>query len=430
MHRLTGPLKIESLAYGGKGIARFDGKVIFVSGAVPGDLAVCRLIKEKKRYAEAELVELIEPSTQRREPPCPVADRCGGCQWQSLPYSEQLRWKENIFRDLLQRQAGVSAELIQSIAGAPDEWNYRSRVQFKCFCHRGQLLTGFYRPGSHFVVDINSCPVVAKPLNSVLSKLKPLLSGSEYAAAISQIDMSLGDDGGVRVVVHALKGSSELAKLCRPLAEKVGFSLFIQSGRRDSLRHVCGVADLNITIDDPPLSLAYGSGGFAQINSEQNRKLVSSVLDAAELRGTETVLDLYCGMGNFSLPLARRAKRVVAVEDYELSIVKGRENAAANGIENISFECRPAEGYLGELGSEQKFALVLLDPPRSGAYPVMEELLEHRPRKVIYVSCDPATLARDLKLLLHGGYRLMQSRPFDLFPQTYHMESVSVLELA
>lgn len=428
MSRTIGPIQIDSLAFGGKGVSRADGKVLFVSGAVPGDLAICRLVKEKKRYAEAELVELVEPSVSRRKPPCPVADRCGGCQWQFLHYADQCRWKESIFRDLLQRQAGSDPVRILPIVPAHDEWHYRSRVQFKCFQSKGRFLTGFFRPNSHFVVDIDSCPVVAADLNSTLGLIKSHLADSPYASVISQIDMGLGADGHVRVVLHALRDQGELAEYCRPLADESDFSLFLQTERNGKRQHVCGPVDLQIAVDTPPLSLAYGPGGFAQINLQQNRTLLDAVLQAAQLTGTETVLDLYCGMGNFSLPLARRAGRVVGVEDHASSIAKGRENAEANGIHNISFECRPAEGFLTGPGQENHYDLVLLDPPRSGAFAVMEELLNHRPYKIIYISCDPATLARDLKALLEGEYRLVSSRPFDMFPQTYHIESLTVLE--
>jgi 23S rRNA (uracil1939-C5)-methyltransferase len=428
MSRLTGPLKIESLAYGGKAIARSDGKVLFVAGAAPGDLAICRLTREKKRHAEAELVELLEPSPQRRTPPCPVADRCGGCQWQYLPYADQCRWKDEIFRDLLQRQAGADPQRILPIVPAPREWQYRSRVQFKCARRQGRFLSGFYRTGSHDVVDVDRCPVLAQELNAVLAQIKPLLAASPFAGSIPQIDMGVGDDGQVRVVLHTRGDGRALAAYCRPLAERAGFSLFLQSERRSAPQHVCGPIDLQISVDQPPLRLGYGPRGFAQINAQQNRALVAAVVRAAQLTGSEAVLDLYCGMGNFSLPLARRAGQVVAVEENAPSIDKGRENAAANGIANLSFVCRPADGFLSEAAVQAYFDLVLLDPPRSGAGSVAIELLQHRPRKIAYVSCDPATLARDLKLLLAGGYRLVSSRPFDMFPQTYHVESLTVLE--
>ncbi|PLX88209.1 MAG: 23S rRNA (uracil(1939)-C(5))-methyltransferase RlmD [Desulfuromonas sp.] len=429
MSRTLGPLQIDSLAYGGKGVARADGKVIFVAGGVPGDRVICRLSREKKRFAEAELVELVEASAIRRRPPCPVADQCGGCQWQQLPYPEQCRWKELTFADLLLRQAGVPRELILPIMPAPGEWNYRSRVQFKCFHYQGRFLTGFYRPNSHFVVDIDNCPVVANELNRVLVQLKSVLSGSPSAAVVPQIDMALGADQQVRVVIHALSGQQDIKELCRPLAEQNGFSLFLQSGRKETLQPVFGSSGLPIEVDEPPLRLEYGAGGFAQINLQQNRCLVDAVIESARLSGTEQVLDLFCGMGNFSLPLARRAAHVVAVEEYPLSIDYGKKNAKANGIRNVTFLCQASEGFLCTGKGTRHFDLVLLDPPRSGAYAIMPELLRHRPQRIIYISCDPATLARDLKFLLHGGYRLVSTRPFDMFPQTYHIESLTVLEL-
>ncbi|MDT8420307.1 MAG: 23S rRNA (uracil(1939)-C(5))-methyltransferase RlmD [Desulfuromonadales bacterium] len=383
----------------------------------------------KKRYAEAELVALVDASPSRRRPPCPVADECGGCQWQQLPYQQQCRWKESIFADLLSRQSGVPRELILPIMPAACEWNYRSRVQFKCFLSQDRFLTGFYRPGSHFVVDIDNCPVVANELNRVLVQLKSLLSGSQFAAAVPQIDLALGDDKQVRVVIHVLSGQQEIKELCRPLAERNGISLFVQSGRKETLQPVCGPIGLPIEIDNPPLRLEYGPGGFAQINLQQNRCLVDAVLEASRLKGTEHVLDLFCGMGNFSLPLARRAAQVVAVEEYPLSIEYGIKNAEANGISNVTFLCQPAQGFLSAAEGTGHFDLVLLDPPRSGAYSIMSELLQYRPRRIVYISCDPATLARDLKPLLHGGYRLVSTQPFDMFPQTYHVESLTVLEL-
>ncbi|HKJ04422.1 MAG TPA: TRAM domain-containing protein [Geopsychrobacteraceae bacterium] len=429
MSRLTGPLKIEALAYGGKGIARFDGKVIFVTGAVPGDLAICRLTKEKKRYAEAELVECVAASRLRRNPPCPVFDRCGGCQWQGLEYAEQCRWKETIFRDLLQRQAGINAESILSIVQAPDEWNYRSRIQFKCAQQQGRFLAGFYRTGSHSVVDIDSCPVAAPELNAIFDSLKSGLADSPFSALVSQIDMAVGDDSQVRVVIHTSQESQAFADFCRPFAEESGFGLFLQSDRSRGPQHLCGPIDLRINVDLPPFSLSYGPGGFSQINRAQNRNLVAAVVDSLQLNGSESVLDLYCGMGNFSLPLARRSRSVTAVEEYAPSIVKGRENAVNSDIENISFECSPAEGYLSSVTENIHFDVVLLDPPRSGARRVVDELLSHRPGKIAYVSCDPATLARDLDSLIRGGYRVVASRPYDMFPQTYHIESFSLLEV-
>ena len=219
-----------------------------------------------------------------------------------------------------------------------------------------------------------------------------------------------------------------LADYLRPLAEAAGFSLFLQTGRKATLTRVCGEEQLEITVDDPPLRLAYGPGGFAQVNLEQNRALVALLLSARDWQGSESALDLYCGMGNFSLPLARRIGSLVGVEDYPPSIASAQQNARQNGLGNLRFAARPAQGALQDFFPQTPPDLVVLDPPRSGAYEVARELAARPPERVAYVSCDPATLARDLQPLLHGPFRLLWSRPVDLFPQTYHIESLTLLE--
>ena len=174
---IVGPLRVESLANGGTGIVRFDGRVIFVPQVVPGDEILCRIVKKKKRYAEAELVEVVRPAETRRKPPCPVADRCGGCQWQPLPYAQQLHWKEQLFRDTLVRRCAADPALLLPIVAAADEWNYRSRTQIKCRLTRDGFVCGFFAPKSHYVVPMERCPVLAEPLNDLLGSLRELLGG-------------------------------------------------------------------------------------------------------------------------------------------------------------------------------------------------------------------------------------------------------------
>lgn len=425
-------LRIERLTYGGAGIGRHEGKAIFVPCTAPGDLVDCRIVREKKRYAEGELVALLESGSGRRTPACPLFGRCGGCQWQHLDYAEQARWKEEIFRDTLVRQANVPPDIVLPLVQAPEEWGYRSRVQFKCRKTEAGLVMGFYRGGSHFVIDVPQCPIAAPAVNGALTHFREWLSVSPCPEKIPQVDVAVDDEERVRVVVHVLDGREwELAAYLRPLAEAAGYALFLQSGRKDSLRHVTGAEDLHIHPEsDTGLRLAYGPGGFAQVNLAQNRQLVAEVLAALGDRAPGRILDLFCGMGNFSLPLARIASEVVGVEDYAPSIAKARANAADNGLTNAFFHARPAEGAAEFFSREKPFDLVLLDPPRTGAYAVTRELARLRPPRILYVSCDPPTLARDLAPLLHGGYQLEWSRPFDLFPQTHHTESLTFLRLS
>jgi len=424
---LTGPLQVEALANGGAGIARDAGRVIFVAGAFPGDLVRCRLTKTKKNYAEGEVAELLRPSPGRRIPPCPVAAECGGCQWQQLPYPDQLRWKQQLFTDSLVRQAGVDPTLIQPIVPSAEEFGYRSRVQVKCYSTPDGLVAGFFRRKSRFVVDVQACPLMPESLNSLLAELRECLSNSPFAHQVPQIDLAIGCGDKRRAIIHFLGSQKQqLAEHVMPLAERLGFDFGIQVGRKNSLQMFVGTGELQISVDNPELKLTYAAGGFAQINQQQNRNLVKAALTAVELSGHERVLDLYCGMGNFALPLARRTASVTGVEDFMPSIEMAKRNAKDNQIENAEFFAMPAEAAIGHFANS--FDLVLLDPPRAGAYTVAKQLVERPSKNIIYVSCDAQTLARDLELLLNHGYRLVSSQAYDMFPQTHHVESLSVLE--
>ncbi|HAD04231.1 MAG: 23S rRNA (uracil-5-)-methyltransferase RumA [Desulfuromonadales bacterium GWC2_61_20] len=426
---MTVELIIDRLAFGGNGVGRLDGKAIFVPFTAPGDRVRCRIVKDKGRWAEAELVELLSPAAQRVTPPCPVFGRCGGCQWQHLPYAEQAAAKEAIFREQLVRHADAPAEALLPVVQAPAPFAYRSRVQFKCHHTPSGFVLGFYRRGSHYVEDIVACPLVPDALNELLPGLRAAIAATSVADRVPQIDLSIDDAGARRAVVHVLPGAEQIiAAALEPVARPAGLALFLQIGRKETLLPVCGAAELTITCDEPPLRLAYGPGGFAQVNLAQNRSLVAAAMAAAQLQGGERVLDLYCGMGNFSLPLARRCREVVGVEDYAPSIAQATRNAAANGLANVRFLVRPATGALTQLAAAAPFDVVFLDPPRAGAYELCREFLAIRPPRIVYVSCDPATLARDLKPLLHNGYRLVSSQSFDFFPQTHHIESLTRLE--
>jgi len=289
---------------------------------------------------------------------------------------------------------------------------------------------GFYRRGSHFVVDVPNCPISSPAVNRALAAFRRWLPASPCPDRIPQVDLASDDCGQVRAVVHCLDSQPHgLADFLRPLAEDAGLALFFQTGRKATLRRIAGAEDLAIEVDAPPLRLAYGPGAFAQINLDQNRALVAEVVATVPWGGREQVLDLFCGMGNFSLPVARRSARVVGVEDFAPAIEQARANAAANGLGNLDFHAADAVGALEAFFPGRAPDVVLLDPPRSGAYAVCRELKKTAPGKIVYVSCDPATLARDLVPLLQGGYRLARTRPIDLFPQTWHTESVSLLEL-
>jgi len=374
------------------------------------------------------LVEVLEPSPQRREPPCPLFGQCGGCQWQHLPYPLQAEWKAQLLSELLARRDLFEAEQVGDLLAAPQEFTYRNRVQFKCHSTSSGVVFGFYRAGSHFVVDAERCLLVADPIQRVFASMRQALQSVPMPEAIPQIDIGCDAAGTVEVIVHALPAAVEtLRPWLAESAQQGGFNAFLQSGRKQDLQTVYGSAGLTQSVGSDPVHLQAGPGCFTQVNSEQNSRMVDYVLELADLQGRERVLDLFCGIGNFSLPLARRTSELVGVEDYATSIAYARQNAADNDIVNAKFFVEDARGAVLRHQQEHPFDLVLLDPPRSGCYEVMKDLLQVMPPRIIYVSCDPATLVRDLQLLAQNGYTITQSRPVDLFPQTWHIESVTLL---
>ncbi len=423
-------LVIENLAFGGNGVGRLDGKAVFIPYTAPGDRVRCRLVRDKRRFAEGEVVEILDPSPHRREAPCPVFGQCGGCQWQYLPYHLQCSWKERILGDFLGRQAGVSSDILLPLVHSPREWNYRSRVQFKCRQTEQGFVMGFYRRASHFVIDVEQCPIMAAPLNEALARFRFWLADSPCPDKIPQVDLEVDDEKKIRAVVHFIGDDPDpLFQHLNGAVRNAGYALFIQSERKNSLVRGFGEENLHILpLGQGGPRLAYGPGGFAQVNLDQNRTMVRDLVLAAEATSAENILELFCGMGNLSIPLAASGARVVGIENFEPAVLNARKNALSNGINSAVFHYTPAAGAGLRFGSGENFDLAVLDPPRTGAYQEVKDLLKLRPRRILYVSCNPTTLTRDLLPLLHGGYHLRFCRPYDFFPQTHHIESLSVLE--
>ncbi|MDH3976021.1 MAG: 23S rRNA (uracil(1939)-C(5))-methyltransferase RlmD [Deltaproteobacteria bacterium] len=435
MKNKVNEITIESLAYGGSGVGRLDGKAVFVPLTAPGDRVAFRRVKEKKGYIEGEQVELKEASSLRREPPCPVCGQCGGCSWQHLPYAEQVSAKESIFRETLWRLGTVEKECIKPIIAAPLEWNYRNRAQFRIRFVEGRLHIGFYRRKSHFVIDIDQCPLMSPLINKVIGEMKKTLFNAPFRERMPRIDIAANedDDRAVAIIHLTSPPSDEDMKYTKERLSPIeGLSgLFIQTAKGNRLKKVFaeGKGKLNYTLetDHQPLSLTFSPGGFTQVNYAQNRRLIEETIKWVKKWNPQKVIDLYCGIGNFSLPLALYAKEVTAVEDYEKAVEDGKNNAKDNRIDN----CRFIKGNVSKLARQLfdgKPDMVIIDPPREGAAQAVKMLVERGIPRLIYISCNPTTLARDLRYLTRGGYKIVSSQAVDLFPQTYHIESITVAE--
>lgn len=416
-------IEIERLAFGGAGIGRLGGKVVFVKGGLPGEVLQVNITKEKKGYAEAQIHKILKPSLERINPPCPVFSRCGGCQWQHLKYSSQLRAKENILRETLERIGGLKGIEVEPIVSSPKEYGYRNRVTLSTWLENGNCKIGYYEERSHERVAIERCPVAADKINeAVFNFSESLTSVNGSHQALETVYISSDENTAHVTLVQSSQESPEKR------GSLVG-RLIRSAGMEGAPILEEDENEFELTLSG--LKFRSTPSVFVQANDEINERLIEAVVNWSEFSGGEKVLDLYSGIGNFSLHLAKTAKEVVGVEINKKAVRLARKSAKMNSINNVFFKALPCELFIEQsLKRGDKFDLVVLDPPREGAKTILNKLAELAPEKIIYVSCDPPTLARDLKKLTELGYRILKILPFDMFPQTYHIESAALLSKA
>ena len=427
---------IDKLAFGGNGVCRIDGKVCFVPFSCPGDELSLRMTAQKKSYSTASIAEIMVPSPDRTVPECPLFGACGGCNWQHISYPVQLRHKRHILAETLWRGARVEADLIDAVVAAANPYGYRNRIQFKVSSRNGELRIGFYRQSSHVVEDVaDGCPIAAPVINQVLNSFRAILLSYPDVELVTQLNVDAGDSG-VIVVIH--QNGAVTSKHKDYFVDHAGSfgpctGLFLKAEGQPYGEKLWGSSEISYRMNqaDPvnkPLLLSYPPGGFAQVHQLQNIAMLSVIRRLGAFATTERLLDLYCGNGNFSIPLASEVASVVGIEGNADSIKAAEYNKELNMVANIQFFCDDATSGVRRLVEQGlEFDTVLLDPPRSGAGDAIAGIVGLKPDKIVYVSCDPSTLARDCGLLSGFGYRVIRSVPVDMFPQTYHIESVTLL---
>jgi 23S rRNA (uracil1939-C5)-methyltransferase len=439
-------LTVDRMAYGGRGVGRIDGYVVFVPDAAPGDRVRARLWRVKPAYAEADLIEVETPSTVRTPPPCPHFGPCGGCVWQHLGYGEQLRAKESIVRESLAHIAGLRDLDIRPILPASSPWAYRNKMEFTF--HPDTML-GLHRRGAFDrVVPIGTCLIQSATANAILAAVREWAS----APGLSRYDARAHTGLLRQVVIREAKRTGEIMVALiaaapevpgvRELADRLvatapriaSVLLGVNPGASDGLPlSAVSILAGRPFIEDELAGLRFRIGleTFFQTNTDGAEQLVATVGAFAGLRGAETVYDLYAGVGTFSLPLARRATHVYGLEIGASAVEAARENARINGVTNVEFVSGDVRRLLPEIVSRAGAPdLLLLDPPRSGAGGrVMRKIVAAAAAKIIYVSCNPTTLAPDLGDLVRAGYAVRTVQPIDLFPQTYHVECVVLLDV-
>ncbi len=424
--------RIEDLSHDGRGVATHAEKKIFVHGALAGERVLVRMTDRKRNYDEGEVVEVIEASPDRIEPRCPHFGQCGGCSLQHLVPQKQLESKQNTLVQNLERIGKVSPDVIWEPMAGP-EWDYRRKARLSVrYVHKKErVLVGFRERYGRFVADMQECHVLDQRIASQLGRLSELIYSMEERRTIPQLEVSCGDRQCALVFRHLEPlGDGDLQKL-RAFAIETGIAVLLQPAGLASV-HCLEPDNLELGFEVPEfgVQLVFGPSDFIQVNAEMNQKMIHRALELLELDGNDRVLDLFCGLGNFTLPMATLAAEVVGVEGDSELVKKARINAQRNGLQNATFFTADLSEDPGSAPwLKQHYDKVLVDPPRSGAEFILPHIAASGARRVVYVSCHPASLARDAGILVQQfGFRLMGAGVMDMFPHTGHVESIALFE--
>ncbi|RLQ93859.1 23S rRNA (uracil(1939)-C(5))-methyltransferase RlmD [Falsibacillus albus] len=438
----------EDLTHDGNGVAKVEGYPIFVPNSLPGEKGKIKIVKTGKGYGFGRLMELYEESRHRQEPPCPIYKECGGCQIQHYSYEGQLAAKTKHVRDVMTRIGKLENVKIHETLGMTDPWHYRNKAQVPVGERNGELIAGFYQKRSHEIIDMDACIIQDQKNDEVIQVVKDILKKysvraydeHKHSGAIRHIMTRIGHKTG-EVMVVLVTRTKELPHQNKIIEEIAGSIKGIKSivhnvnSKRTNVifgkdtKVLWGEEVIYDYIGD--VKFAISARSFYQVNPAQTKVLYEQALEYAGLSGEETVIDAYCGIGTISLFLAQKAKKVFGVEIVPEAIEDAKRNAELNEIANAEFEAGEAEVVIPRWYKEgNKADVLVVDPPRKGCdEALLQTIIDMKPKKVVYVSCNPATLARDLRVLEDGGYKTAEIQPVDMFPQTMHVEAVAKIEL-
>ena len=424
---------ITDLSHDGRGVGRVEGKAVFVHGALPGETVSARVIDVGRKHDEAVCQEVLTASAERIEPDCPWFNDCGGCALQHLDHSAQVRWKHKRLVDNLERLGEVEPERwLEPLVDEPWFYRRRARLSARWVNGKGRVLVGFREPQGRFVADVGNCRVLHADFSHRLDSLSALLGRLSVAGAVPQIETASGDNGSAIVIRHLEALTEEDTQALRDWSAVEGIAVYLQPKGPNTVFRLCpDEHELRYRIDEFDLELAFHPQNFIQVNARINRQIIGKALDLLALDGSERVLDLFCGLGNFTLPLATRAAHVTGIEGAAELIEAARANAQRNGLaDKIELDVADlTESVADRAWYRAGFDAVLIDPPRSGALEILPVVAGSGARKVVYVSCNPATLARDAGVLVRDhGFRLVSAGIADMFPHTAHVESIALFE--
>jgi len=442
-------VNIESLGYEGEGVAKIDGYPIFISGALKGERVRIEIIKAKKKYAYGKLLEIVEKSNERREPKCINYEKCGGCTLMHLNYEGQLDFKFNRVKDCIKKIGGLDDNLVKYTLGMKNEYRYRNKAIFSVGIVEEEIAIGFFSEKTHEIIDMNMCLLQDEEADKIVRIIRSWMI--KYSIIPAKKDGIFQEQGLIRNIMirKGFKSNEVMVVLVTtdkeiPYIEELISDLEKEVSNLTSVIQNINSKDTNLVLGDKCVTL-WGQDyicdyigkykfnisplSFFQVNPAQTEGLYSKALEYANLSGNETVFDAYCGTGTITLFLSQKAKKVYGVEIVEQAVENARINAKQNGITNSEFSVGKSEEVIPELIQHGiKPEIIVVDPPRKGCdAKLLDAIGDAQPERVVYVSCDPSTLARDLKYLETKGYRVVEVQPVDMFPMTKHIESVALI---
>ena len=423
-------VEIESLDHEGRGITHNDGKIMFVDGALPGETVLCRYTQKKRRFDQARTVEVIKASPERIDAKCPHFGVCGGCSLQHMSDDKQLEVKQGVLLEQFEHIGQVSIpEVLPPLRDGL--WNYRrkARLGARYVEKKEKLMVGFRERYGRYLTDMSRCEVLHESVGERIEVLQELIRSLDEYKQIAQIEIAVGDNATAMVfrnLVELEQGDRD--KLTAFAKENPDVQVWLQPKGPETAAPLWPEdSSLFYELPDYELKMFFLPTDFTQVNAGLNRKMIPYAIELLELESSHSVLDLFCGLGNFSLPLAKHASKVIAVEGDEGLVQRARENAQANGVENVQFEV--ADLFEGVPSGIENVDRLLLDPPRTGALEIVSQIEKLGPQRIVYVSCNSATLARDAGVLVNEkGYKLLKAGVMDMFPHTAHAEAIAVFE--
>ena len=458
-------LTIENLSHEGRGVGRVEGKTVFVTGALPGESVEAIYTNRRSKFDEAKLFSVEQASTDRVNPPCAHADLCGGCSLQHFDPVQAVAFKQDVLQEQLQHFASKAlsegkVDFLPPLQGPTTGYRRRARLAVKSVSNKG-VLVGFREKAHRYVANISACEVLDPRVAVLINPLKALVAALSVSDKLPQIEVACGDvasqedapsgvdqDSAVNaqayrddnaydhvalIVRHLEPLTDEDHARLRDFADQHELAIYLQPKGIDTVHklHPLNTPErLTYALEGFPLRFFFHPTDFTQVNADINQKMVRKAIALMDLKPDDRVLDLFCGLGNFTLPMATVAQSVTGVEGSEEMVNRGNENVAANGLENVQFFASDLfaepEKWQGAW-TEQTFDKLLLDPPRSGAEQIVTNIEQFKVKHIVYVSCNPATLARDIGILLNQGFELVKTGVMDMFPHTTHVESIALL---